>query len=324
MEPRAHHLIIGLFTIIAFGAALIFSLWLAKSSADREWAYYEIVFDHAVSGLAEGNPVLYSGVQVGDVMTLTLDSENPGRVRVIVRVDQSVPIRDNTKAGLVLANITGSMSVQFSGGTPDRLNGRPNGRHSGRPVLKGDRDNPPVIVAAPSAFNSLLTNGEQLLAKADLLLTNATKLLSGDNLENMAAIAQNTREATDALITRREQLSALLDRFDAAGTRAEEAAIKVSRVSDNANELLQTDGRRVLKSMDKTLEVIYTTMSRIDQLTRDNRGAMDSGLQGMGELAPALRELRSTLRSLNQFTRRLEQDPTGTLFGNETMKELAP
>lgn len=311
MEPRAHHLIIGLFTIIAFGAALIFSLWLAKSSADREWAYYEIVFDHAVSGLAEGNPVLYSGVQVGDVMTLTLDSENPGRVRVIVRVDQSVPIRDNTKAGLVLANITGSMSVQFSGGTPDR------------PVLKGDRDNPPVIVAAPSAFNSLLTNGEQLLAKADLLLTNATKLLSGDNLENMAAIAQNTREATDALITRREQLSALLDRFDAAGTRAEEAAIKVSRVSDNANELLQTDGRRVLKSMDKTLEVIYTTMSRIDQLTRDNRGAMDSGLQGMGELAPALRELRSTLRSLNQFTRRLEQDPTGTLFGNETMKELA-
>ena len=312
MEPRAHHLIIGLFTIIAFGAALIFSLWLAKSSADREWAYYEIVFDHAVSGLAEGNPVLYSGVQVGDVMTLTLDSENPGRVRVIVRVDQSVPIRDNTKAGLVLANITGSMSVQFSGGTPDR------------PVLKGDRDNPPVILAAPSAFNSLLTNGEQLLAKADLLLTNATKLLSGDNLENMAAIAQNTREATDALITRREQLSALLDRFDAAGTRAEEAAIKVSRVSDNANELLQTDGRRVLKSMDKTLEVIYTTMSRIDQLTRDNRGAMDSGLQGMGELAPALRELRSTLRSLNQFTRRLEQDPTGTLFGNETMKELAP
>ena len=312
MEPRAHHLIIGLFTIIAFGAALIFSLWLAKSSADREWAYYEIVFDHAVSGLAEGNPVLYSGVQVGDVMTLTLDSENPGRVRVIVRVDQSVPIRDNTKAGIVLANITGSMSVQFSGGTPDR------------PVLKGDRDNPPVIVAAPSAFNSLLTNGEQLLAKADLLLTNATKLLSGDNLENMAAIAQNTREATDALIARREQLSALLDRFDAAGTRAEEAAIKVSRVSDNANELLQTDGRRVLKSMDKTLEVIYTTMSRIDQLTRDNRGAMDSGLQGMGELAPALRELRSTLRSLNQFTRRLEQDPTGTLFGNETMKELAP
>ena len=172
MEPRAHHLIIGLFTILAFAAALIFSLWLAKSSADREWGYYEIVFDHAVGGLSEGNPVLYSGVQIGDVVELRLDPDNPGHVRVLVRVDQSVPIRENTKAGLVLANITGSMSVQFSGGSPDN------------PALKGDEDNPPVIIAEPSAFTSLLSNGEQLLAKADQLLTSATALLSADNIDN--------------------------------------------------------------------------------------------------------------------------------------------
>ena len=161
MEPRAHHLIIGLFTILAFAAAMIFLLWLAKTSADQEWAYYEIVFDHAVGGLAEGNPVLYSGVQIGDVIELRLDPNDPGRVRVLVRVDQSVPVRENTKAGLVLANITGSMSLQFSGGSPDK------------PALEGDRDDPPVIVAEPSAFNNLMANGEELLAKAD----RATQLL---------------------------------------------------------------------------------------------------------------------------------------------------
>ena len=269
------------------------------------------MFDHAVGGLSEGNPVLYSGVQIGDVVELTLDPDNPGHVRVLVRVDQSVPIRENTKAGLVLANITGSMSVQFSGGSPDK------------PALKGDEDSPPVIIAGPSAFTSLLSNGEQLLAKADQLLTSATALLSADNIDNASAILENTREATDALLDRRDQLIALLEQFDAAAIRAEEAAIKVSRVSDNANELLQNDGQQVLQSMDKALAVITTTMARIDELTRNNQGAMDAGLQGMGELAPALRELRATLRSLNQFTHRLEQDPTGTLFGNETMKEMA-
>jgi phospholipid/cholesterol/gamma-HCH transport system substrate-binding protein len=311
MEPRAHHLIIGLFTILAFAAALAFSLWLAKSSADREWGYYEIVFEHAVSGLSEGNPVLYSGVKVGDVVELNLDPDNPGRVRILVRVDQSVPIRESTKAGLVLANIAGTMSVQFSGGNPNQ------------PALQGDRDNPPVIVAQPSAFNNLLTNGEQLMTRADRLLTSATELLSDDNIQNASAILQNTREATDALLAQRDQLTALLDQFDAAANRAEEAAIKVSRVSDNANQLLKNDGQRVLESMNSALGVITTTMARIDELTRNNQGAMDAGLQGMGELAPALRELRATLRSLNQFTRRLEQDPTGTLFGNETMKEMA-
>ena len=271
MEPRAHHLIIGLFTILAFAAALIFSLWLAKSSADREWGYYEIVFDHAVGGLSEGNPVLYSGVQIGDVVELRLDPDNPGHVRVLVRVDQSVPIRENTKAGLVLANITGSMSVQFSGGSPDN------------PALKGDEDNPPVIIAEPSAFTSLLSNGEQLLAKADQLLTSATALLSADNIDNASAILENTREATDALLDRRDQLIALLEQFDAAAIRAEEAAIKVSNVSDNANELLQNDGQRVLESMDQALAVITSTMARIDELTRNNQGAMDAGLQGMGD-----------------------------------------
>src|SRR5680860_143619 len=161
MEPKAHHLIIGLFTLIAVVAALLFALWLAKSSADREWAYYEIVFDHAVGGLAKGNPVLYSGIEVGDVLELKLDQENPGRVHVLVRVEQSVPVRKNTRAGLVLANITGSMSVQFSGGSKDS------------PVLKGSRDDPALIIAEPSAFNSLLTNGEVLLSKAEKLLTNA-------------------------------------------------------------------------------------------------------------------------------------------------------
>lgn len=310
MEPRAHHFIIGLFTLVAFAAALGFSLWLAKSSADREWAYYEIVFNQPVSGLSEGNPVLYSGVQIGDVVEMRLDSDNPGHVRVLVRVDESVPIRKNTRAGLVLANITGSMNVQFSGGSPDQ------------PALRGARDNPPTIVAEPSAFHNLLANGEQLVVKADELLTRATELLSEDNIRNTAAILENTRVATDALLARRDQLSALLEQFDAAAVRAEEAAIKVSRVSDNAYELLTTDGKQVLQSMDRTLVVLHSTLARVDELTKDNAGAMASGLQGMGELAPALRELRATLRTLNHFTRKLEQDPTGTLFGNDTIKEL--
>ncbi|AOY87840.1 ABC transporter permease [Marinobacter salinus] len=312
MEPKAHHVIIGLFTVIAFATALIFALWLNKSANDREWAYYEIGFDHAVSGLSKGNPVMYSGVQIGDVLELNLDPENPSRVRVLVRVDEQVPIRENTKAGLVLANITGSMSVQFSGGSPDS------------PALEGTREEPPFIQAEPSAFSSLLTNGEELLQKADTLLTNANRLFSEQNTENLEAILANTRAATDALLASRGQLTSLLEQLDASGRRAEEAAIKVSRASDNANALITNEGQRAFQALEKALQTIQSTSARIDRLTQENEGAMASGLQGMGELAPALRELRSTLRNLNQFTRRLEQDPTGTLWGSETIKELSP
>lgn len=311
MEPKAHHLIIGLFTLIAVVAALLFALWLAKSSADREWAYYEIVFDQAVGGLSKGNPVLYSGVAVGNVLELNLDQDNPSHVRVLVRVEQSVPVRKNTRAGMVLTNITGSMSVQFSGGSKDS------------PVLKGTRDHPALITAEPSAFNSLLTNGEVLLTKADKLLTRANKVLSEENTENLTVILRNAREASDSLLGSRDQLIALLERMDDASKRAAEAAFKVSAVSDNANALLQNEGKTVLITMNAAMTGVQKTVQRIDQLTRDNEGALDSGLQGMGELAPALRELRNTLRNLNQFTSRLEEDPTGTLWGGPTIKEVS-
>ncbi|WP_417544422.1 MlaD family protein [Marinobacter sp.] len=311
MEPKAHHLVIGVFTLVAVVAALLFALWLAKSSADREWAYYEIVFDHAVGGLSKGNPVLYSGVEVGDVLELRLDFDNPGHVRVLVRVEQSVPVRKDTLAGLVLANITGSMSVQFSGGSKDS------------PILEGTREKPAMITAEPSAFNSLLTNGEVLLTKAEKLLTNANSMLSAENTENLTVILRNTREASDSLLGRREQLVALLERMDDAGKRTAEAASKVSTVSDNANALLQNEAKSLLTSMNKAMTTFQETAARIDRLTRNNEGALDSGLQGMGELAPALRELRNTLRNLNQFTRRLEEDPTGTIWGGPTIKEVS-
>ncbi|WP_417501531.1 MlaD family protein [Marinobacter sp.] len=312
MEPKAHHLLIGLFTLISVVAALLFALWLAKSSADREWAYYEIVFDQAVGGLAKGNPVLYSGVEVGDVLQLTLDPANPSHVRVLVRVEQSVPVRKDTRVGLVLANITGSMNVQFSGGSQDS------------PVLYGTKDNPALITAEPSAFKTLLTNGEALLTKAEQLLTSANKLLSQENTDNLTAILRNARAASDSLLGSRDQLVALLERMDNASQRAAEAASKVSDFSDNANALLQNEGKAVMTNMNLAMTKVQDTVARIDNLTRDNEGALDSGLQGMGELAPALRELRNTLRNLNQFTRRLEENPRGTLWGGPAIKEVSP
>ncbi len=311
MEPRAHHLLIGLFTAIAAIAVLVFALWLGKSTADRDWAYYDIAFDWAVSGLGKGNPVLYTGVEIGNVVELRLAPNDPSQVRVLVRVDENIPIRQNTRANLVLANITGSTSIQFSGGTPDS------------PILEGKRSDPPVIKAIPSLFDNLMNNGEVLINKADALLSSAAELMSVENADNLAAILQNTRDASEVLLSSKGQIETLLKRMDDAAAQAGEAAVRVSSVSDNANMLLLNQGRDAFNSMQQALADINSVTSRIDSLTAANQGALNDGLQGMGELAPALRELRHTLRSFNRFARRLEEDPAGTIWGTENIKELS-
>ncbi len=77
METRAHHVLIGLFSVIVIGAALLFGLWLAKSGSEGKFNYYDIVFNEAVSGLSQGSSVQYSGIKVGDVAFLRLDPKDP-------------------------------------------------------------------------------------------------------------------------------------------------------------------------------------------------------------------------------------------------------
>ena len=57
MEPRAHHVLIGLFTVLTLGAALLFALWLNKAGAERAFTDYEVIFNETVSGLSQGSAV---------------------------------------------------------------------------------------------------------------------------------------------------------------------------------------------------------------------------------------------------------------------------
>ena len=107
METRAHHVLIGLFTLLVVSAALIFALWLGKSDADRQFEVYDIVFQEAVSGLSKGGTVEFNGIKIGDVVSLRLDPEDAHRVIARVRVDSTAPVRSDTRARLVPAGITG-------------------------------------------------------------------------------------------------------------------------------------------------------------------------------------------------------------------------
>lgn len=118
METRAHHVLIGLFSVIVIGAALLFGLWLAKSGSEGKFNYYDIVFNEAVSGLSQGSSVQYSGIKVGDVAFLRLDPKDPRKVWARIRVVASAPIKQDTTAKLALTGITGTSIIQPAAARP--------------------------------------------------------------------------------------------------------------------------------------------------------------------------------------------------------------
>ena len=114
METRARHVLIGLFTVLATVLALLFTLWLTQQS-ERDFHFYDIAFEEAVTGLSRGSTVEFNGIKVGDVIDLRINPKDPRNVYARVRVESTAPVRTDTKARLVPVSLSiekrGSISI---------------------------------------------------------------------------------------------------------------------------------------------------------------------------------------------------------------------
>ena len=312
METRAHHVLIGLFTVIVVAGALLFGLWLAKSSVDTEFKDYEIVFNEAVSGLSKGSAVQYSGIKVGDVVTLRLDPDDPRRVLARIRLGGETPIKEDTQAKLALTGITGTSIIQLSGGTPQS------------PKLKGKDGNLPVIVAAPSPIARLLNNSNDLLTNVNLLLHNANELVSPENVQRLSSTLEHLEQTTGALAEQRGDLRVAMQQLASIGKQASATLEQTTALMRNANGLLNDQGKQMFGSAEQAMKSLEKSSETINTLLTSNQDSLNNGMQGLNSLAPSVRELRDTLSSLRAISRRLEANPSGYLLGGDKNKEFTP
>lgn len=312
METRAHHVIIGVFVVVAVAAALLFTLWLWRPTADRDYNYYIVGFNRAVSGLYEGSRVEYSGIRVGEVIDLSLNPEDPRRVRALIRVEKETPVNVDTKADLALANISGAMKIQLSGGSP----------HSER--IEGTMNNPPLIVAEPSSIAAALETGEGFITGLNELSSRLDQLLSEQNVRRFSQTLDHLEKTTRVLSERRGDIEQALTAFAQLTTQGNATLGEIERLARDTNLALNAPGEGLLVSAAESLQSLESASSRIDELLARNEGAMNQGLEGVGELGPALVELRRTLSNLSAITRRLEENPSGFLFRGEALQEFDP
>lgn len=316
METRAHHVLIGAFTVIVVAAALLFALWLAKSSADRQFEEYDIVFNEAVTGLSQGSAVQYNGIKVGSVTHLKLDPADPRRVLARIRLRGDTPVLQDTRAKLALTGVTGVAIIQLSGGTP------------GNPPLAVPDGAPDgavaVIVADPSPLTQLLANGEDLMTNINEVVSRVSKLLSADNVAHIDHTLEHLDKATGVIADQREDIGELLRQLAIASKQANATLEQSQKLASNANGLIDGPARETLNSAKNAMASLERATASIDRILNDNRDAVNGGLQGLNELGPAVHELRDAAGSLRGISRRFDENPAGFLLGRDRSKEFVP
>jgi phospholipid/cholesterol/gamma-HCH transport system substrate-binding protein len=312
MEPRAHHVLIGLFTVIAVVVVSLFVLWLGKSPSDAQQKYYSVIFNEAVRGLSVGSAVQYSGIKVGDVVGLELDPRDPRKVLARIRVQGNVEIKQDTQARLSFTGITGNSIIELSGGSP-----------ASRRLVAAEGEDP-VIVATPSPIAKLLEQSDSTMADITELILRAKDVLSRENVQNFSKTVENIAQASGAIAGQSENFKVLVKELTATSKQANLALQQASLMMNSADALINKQGVRAFNSVEQTAASLAKTTATIDQLLLDNQEALGGGMRGLNELGPALQELRKTLGSMSRIIRRLEDNPANFLTGREKIQEFEP
>ena len=307
METRANYVLIGAFTLATAAFLLMFGLWAAKYTSDKDWRYYNVVFDEAVTGLTEGGSVQYNGISVGTVATLSLAPDDPRKVVAHIKLRASTPVKVDTRAKLSFTGLTGTVFIQLTGGSP----------HA-KSLVPENSVTVPTILTEASALQNISEIANKLVARLD-------KVLSDDNIRNITQTLDNIESATGALADQRKDLGALI-------VNARISSEKLAATLDTTNGAIADVDRELVQKLPRLIAKLDSTLSRLDHaagnadtLLSENRGAINSFTQdGLSQLGPTMEELRGLVRDLRKISARFEDNPAGYVLGRQKPKEFEP
>lgn len=296
METRARYILVGAFTLLSFVAALGFILWLAKVQIDRTLAQYDILFDN-VSGLGQGSAVYYNGIDVGDVLNIAMDLENPSLVRVRIEIYASTPVRMDTMATLASQGVTGVSYVALEGGSPQ----------SERLVVI-----PPNVVAIipskPSVVQGLITDAPDLLAEAIALMRDIRGFTTEENTKAIAAILKNVESATARIDTMATRTETVMISAEATLARLDAVLVEAKTTFESGNGVIQQDLPALVADLRSAARDIGQTAAGLEEFAR-------TGLPAFGALAS---EARGVVAGIGALAERIGNDPGRFLLGTQT------
>ena len=317
METRASYLLVGSFVLVLTAALIAVVVWLGGKGLDQKNVRYASYFAGDVTGLGIGNAVRYRGVPVGSVVNIAIDPKNVERVRVIMEVDETTPIKTDTVAQLALQGITGVAFIQLTGGTQ-------NAAALARPA---DKRELPVIATRESAVQKILTRLPEIFEKVLSVADRIVLLFDEKNLGAVTKILENLEQFSENARSTTDDARALIGEAKSAAGALKDTAAAIRSLTENIGKQVDPvagDVRRTASEMrlavaefSKTLKNVTAISSEIEQLVKTNkRSITDFSQTELYEFTGFLTEARTLVDALTRLTNRIERDPAQFFFGD--------
>ncbi|MBN4073861.1 MCE family protein [bacterium AH-315-E07] len=311
MNSKVSYVAVGLF-VLALGAALIAGiLWISTGGPRQSYDSYVAYMTDSVSGVSRDGAVKYRGVDVGKVTELVLDPDNPERVRVLLKIEQGTPIKEDTFATLEMQGLTGLAYISLVGGSKESP-----------PLRVKNGQAYPEIPSKPSRLEELSTTVFNLLAALTETSSRLSALLSETNNGNLGKTLGNLETFTNTLVGQSANVTTALEDFSAAMHSTRQAMTHlpalVAHIDQTATAMegmvdeivgasikVSEAGAIVAEVGANLNQTIAGSGQRVDQFTRDV----------LPEADLLVNDLRQAARNLRRLIEQLGANPGMLLHG---------
>jgi paraquat-inducible protein B len=354
MIQRSNPRVIGGFVLIALGVLVATILVFGSGRVLKKYVRAVIYFQGAVSGLREGAPVDFRGVQIGTVQEISVKWDvqsrqlsipvvieiDPSRIKVIGgRLDdENRPsldrmIENGLRAELRLQSfVTGLMAVQlnFQPRTEAKLVGGPDLPYPEIPTV------PSTFEQATEVLTELAKDAPELMRHLNTVLDDVSTLLrdyhgSGaqarDILTQLAKFSKALGDSDGDMRSILQGLEKLTANLDKVSKNADVAVVEAGDTVKRLNRMLaDNDGpiKTMIGNFGKAGAGLTQLTERLNQIAQDNRdGLKDFTSSGLYDLTNLIRDTQELVANLNRTIDDLRRNPSQFLFG-QGQREVAP
>jgi len=299
VEREARYAVVALFALAAVAAAFAFVWWYSGQGDRRVYERYEIYFEGSVSGLAQGSPVRYLGVDVGRVQNLTVDRRNAGRVKIVAELDEDTPLSGATRARLGLLGLTGLLYIDLQvdpEANPDQ------------PLLTGDRY--PVILSRKGDIEAFLEKLPDLVVQVSSVVSRAEALLGDENLRAVAESLRRLEEASATLPALSRDATGLAADLRGAATDLRALTRQLHTFATGATPGVEAS----LANARVASETLARTAQSLERIVVGNEAALEAlAGQGASDVRQLVVDVRQASGEIRELARSLREQPSSLI-----------
>ncbi|RLK50171.1 phospholipid/cholesterol/gamma-HCH transport system substrate-binding protein [Alkalispirillum mobile] len=299
METRVSYTLVGLFVIVLTFAVIGAGLYLGgdiRTTPHRDFALY---MDESVAGLNVSAPVRYHGVDVGRVQGISLNPEHPDEVRVVISVEEGVPVGRETVATIRSQGLTGISFIELSGSTTE-------------PVTPDPRagDTLPEITTTPSFGARVEQTVDEALGVMSVIADEVRDLLREENRERVSRLLHNAEILSGNLADSTGELDQTVARVNRLLEQGNQTA---ERLPDSMDRLDATLDRwaGLADDLGETGEALGTLA------TRGETTLIDLNQSVIPELGTLLYDIQRLSRDLDRTLEEFSDEPQMLIYGRQ-------